>query len=60
MLRRKVRIIIDEPTFSGISIVSCGTMSLELNHLKASGFLDTPRIYYTRPGLHQDIPELER
>ncbi|MGD9332880.1 MAG: hypothetical protein PVJ53_16320 [Desulfobacterales bacterium] len=50
----------DEPTFSGISIVSCGTMSLELNHLKASGFLDTPRIYYTRPGLHQDIPELER
>ena len=31
-----------------------------MNHLKAERFLDTPRIYYTTPGLHQDIPELER
>jgi hypothetical protein len=35
-------------------------MSLELNALKAEGFLDTPQILYTTPGLHQDIPELER
>lgn len=46
--------------FEDISIVSCGTLSLELNHLKKEGFLDTPQILYTTPGLHQDIPELER
>ena len=48
------------PSFSTIAIVSCGTLSLELNHLKTEGFLDTPQIYYTTPGLHQDIPEMER
>ena len=47
-------------TFADIAIVACGTLSLELNHLKADGFLNTPQIYYTTPGLHQDIPELER
>jgi hypothetical protein len=47
-------------SFADISIVSCGTMSLELNHLKKEGLLDTPQILYTTPGLHQDIPELER
>jgi hypothetical protein len=35
-------------------------MSLELNHLKSEGWLNTPQIAYTTPGLHQDIPELER
>ncbi|BBO83413.1 DUF1638 domain-containing protein [Desulfosarcina ovata] len=49
-----------EARFNDISIVSCGTMSLELNFLKKEGFLDTPQILYTRPGLHQDTPELER
>lgn len=47
-------------SFEDISIVSCGTLSLELNHLKEVGFLNSQRIYYTTPGLHQDIPELER
>ncbi len=47
-------------SFSDIAIVSCGTLSLELNYLKKQGFLDTPQILYTTPGLHQDIPELER
>jgi hypothetical protein len=47
-------------SFADISIVACGTMSLELNHLKREGLLDTPQILYTTPGLHQDIPELER
>jgi hypothetical protein len=46
-------------SFSDITIVSCGTLSLELNALKAEGFLDTPQILYTTPGLHQDIPQLE-
>jgi hypothetical protein len=47
-------------SFSDIAIVSCGTLSLELNHLVAEGFLDAARILYTTPGLHQDIQELER
>ena len=47
-------------SFSDIAIVSCGTLSLELNYLKNEGFLDTEHLFYTTPGLHQDIPELER
>ena len=47
-------------SFSDIAIVSCGTLSLELNYLKNEGLLDTPKIYYTTPGLHQDVLELER
>ena len=47
-------------SFANIAIVSCGTLSLELDYLKKEGFLDTQHIYYTTPGLHQDIPDLER
>jgi len=47
-------------SFADIAVVSCGTLSLELDYLKKEGFLDTPHIIYTTPGLHQDIPELER
>lgn len=47
-------------SFSNIAIVSCGTMSLELNQLKKEGFLDTDLLYYTTPGLHQNVRELER
>jgi hypothetical protein len=50
----------DEVSFSDIAIVSCGTMSLELNYLKEEGFLNNAQILFTTPGLHQDIPELER
>jgi hypothetical protein len=50
----------DNVSFADIAIVSCGTLSLELNYLKQEGFLDTQHIFYTTPGLHQDIPELER
>lgn len=49
-----------EISFADIAIVSCGTLSLELNHLKKEGWLDSPKIAYTTPGLHQEIPELER
>lgn len=48
-----------EQSFSDTAIVACGTMSPEINHLVKEGFLDTPHIFYTTPGLHQDIPELE-
>lgn len=50
----------DKVSFSDTAIVSCGTLSPELNYLKAEGFLDTEYLYFTTPGLHQDIPELER
>ena len=50
----------DTISFSDISIVACGTMSPELNYMTQEGLLDSPQILYTTPGLHQDIPELER
>ena len=46
-------------SFADIAIVACGTMSLELNSLRDEGFLDTPQILYTVPGLHQVVLELE-
>ncbi|MDA3789616.1 MAG: DUF1638 domain-containing protein [Desulfobacula sp.] len=49
----------EEQSFSDTAIVACGTMSPEINHLVKEGFLDTHHIFYTTPGLHQDIPELE-
>lgn len=47
-------------SFSDIAIVSCGTLSMELNHLRDEGFLDTNHLYLTTPGLNEDIHELER
>ena len=46
-------------SFADIAIVSCGTLSLELNYLKEEGFLDTSHLFYTTPGLHEDIHQLE-
>ncbi len=46
-------------SFADIAIVSCGTLSLELNYLKKEGFLDTSHLFYTMPGLHENIHELE-
>jgi hypothetical protein len=50
----------DDISFSDIAIVACGTMSMELTQLKEEGFLDTEYIYFTTPGLHQDVHELEK
>ena len=50
----------DQVSFSEIAVVSCGTLTLELNHLKKEGFLDTDHLYFTTPGLHEDVRELER
>ncbi|MDY6822704.1 MAG: DUF1638 domain-containing protein [Thermodesulfobacteriota bacterium] len=47
-------------SFADTAIVSCGTMRLELNHLQEEGFLDTDAVFFTTPGLHQDVPELEK
>ena len=49
-----------ELSFADIAIVSCGTLTLELNHLRAEGFLDTQHLFFTTPGLHEDIHKLER
>lgn len=50
----------DNIDFSGIAIVSCGTLAMELNHLKDEGFLNTDHLLFTTPGLHEDVRELER
>ena len=47
-------------SFANIAVVSCGTLSMELNHLRDEGFLDTDHLFLTTPGLHEDIRELER
>lgn len=49
----------EECSFEDTAIVSCGTMSPEINHLVKEGFLGASHVLYTTPGLHQDIPELE-
>ncbi len=50
----------EQISFSDIAIVSCGTLSMELNRLKNEGFLDTNHLFFTTPGLHEDVRELER
>ncbi|MGD8982213.1 MAG: DUF1638 domain-containing protein [Desulfobacterales bacterium] len=50
----------NDVSFSDIAVVSCGTLSMELNYLKKEGFLDTPHLFFTTPGLHEDVQELER
>lgn len=46
-------------SFSDTAIVACGTMRPEIEFLTAENFIDTDHIYFTTPGLHQDIRELE-
>jgi len=46
-------------SFRDYAIVSCGTLNLELNYLKESGFLDARKILYTKPGRHEIPRELE-
>ena len=46
-------------SFRDYAIVACGTLNMELNHLKDSGFLDAKEILYTKPGRHEAPRELE-
>jgi len=46
-------------SFHDCAIVACGTLSMELNQLKAIGFLDAGKILYTKPGRHEAPRELE-
>lgn len=50
----------NESSFANVAVVSCGTLSLELRHLRETGFLDTNHLIFTTPGLHEDPRELER
>lgn len=50
----------NDMSFSDIAIVSCGSLSLELNHLKETGFLDARQVSYTTPGLHENPRDLEK
>ena len=50
----------NELSFANIAIVSCGTLSMELQHLRERGFLDTEHLLFTIPGLHEVPRELER
>jgi hypothetical protein len=44
----------------GCVIVSCGTLSPEINYLKKEGFLDAKKVFFTTPGLYEIPRELER
>jgi len=46
-------------SFQDYAIVACGTLNMELNSLKDSGFLDARKILYTKPGRHEVPRELE-
>jgi hypothetical protein len=46
-------------TFQDYVVVACGTLNMELNHLRDSGFLDARKILYTKPGRHEVPRELE-
>ncbi len=46
-------------SFKNYAIVACGTMAPELSYLQKSGFLDSDKILYTKPGRHESPPELE-
>jgi len=50
----------ESESFADIAIVSCGVLSLELNHLRKEGFLNTEHLLFTTPGLHENMRELER
>jgi hypothetical protein len=46
-------------SFQNYTIVACGTLNMELNHLRDNGLLDARKILYTKPGRHERPPELE-
>jgi len=49
----------DHASFREYAIVACGTLNMELNYLRDSGFLDAKKILYTKPGRHEVPQEFE-
>jgi hypothetical protein len=47
-------------SFKDYVIVSCGTLSPELNYLEKSNFLDAKKILFAKPGRHEVPSELEK
>jgi len=52
--------VTESVSFKGYSIVSCGVMRMELESLRAAGFLDADNVFYCAPGLHEWPWELEK
>ncbi len=46
-------------SFQEFAVVACGTLAMELNHLKQSGFLNARKLLFTKPGRHEVPKELE-
>jgi len=49
----------EKQSFKKYAIVSCGTMAPELSYLRKIGFLDTDKMFYTKPGRHEVPAELK-
>jgi len=49
----------DRASFQDYAVVACGTMNMELNFLRDSGFLNAAKVLYTKPGRHEIPRELE-
>ena len=49
----------DRASFQDYAVVACGTVNMELNFLRESGFLNAAKILYTKPGRHEIPRELE-
>ena len=48
-----------EVSFEEFAVVACGTLGMELSHLKKSGFLNARKLLFTKPGRHEVPRELE-
>jgi hypothetical protein len=48
-----------QPSFKNYTIISCGTLRPELEHLRESGFLNPKKIFYAAPGLHENYRKLK-
>jgi hypothetical protein len=48
------------PSLDGCSIVACGTLRREMRRLADTGFLDSGRMFFTAPGLHEWPKQLEK
>jgi hypothetical protein len=46
-------------SFEEFAVVACGTLGIELNHLRQSGFLNARKLLFTKPGRHEVPRELE-
>ena len=54
-----IRNMENQVSFRDYVVIACGTLSLELNHLRKDGFLDAKKVLYTKPGRHEIPRELK-